>query len=80
METSLAMPAPGLDISMKKAINTVIRTKLQEQEEQEEKEREIGLVTQVNPKVPSTENPLNQIQECYHQGRRKQPERGVSQP
>ena len=33
VETSLAMPAPGLDISMKKAINTVIRTKLQEQEE-----------------------------------------------
>ena len=33
VETSLAMPAPGLDISMKKAINTVIRTKLQEQEQ-----------------------------------------------
>ena len=30
VETSLAMPALGLDISMKKAINTVIRTKLQE--------------------------------------------------
>ena len=30
VETSLAMPAPGLDISMKKAINTVIWTKLQE--------------------------------------------------
>ena len=39
------MPAPGLDTSMKKAINTVIQTKLQEQEE-----REIGLVTPVNPK------------------------------
>ena len=38
VETSLAMPAPGLDISMKKAINTVIRTKLQEQEEQEQEE------------------------------------------
>ena len=36
VETSLAMPAPGLDMSMKKAINTVIRTKLQEQEELEE--------------------------------------------
>ena len=61
VETSLAMPAPGLDISMKKAINTVIRTKLQEQEEQEgeqeEEEREIGLVTPVNPKVPSTGEP-----------------------
>ena len=48
----LAMPAPGLDMSMKKAINTVIRTKLQEQEE-----REIGLVTPVNPKGPSTGEP-----------------------
>ena len=61
VETSLAMPAPGLDISMKKAINTVIRTKLQVQEEQqgeqEEEEREIGLVTPVNPKVPSTGEP-----------------------
>ena len=44
--------APGLDMSMKKAINTVIRTKLQEQEE-----REIGLVTPVNPKGPSTGEP-----------------------
>ena len=57
VETSLGMPAPGLDISMKKAINTVIWTKLQEQEEQEEEEREIGLVTPVNPKVPSTGEP-----------------------
>ena len=46
----LAMPAPGLDTSMKKAINTVIRTKLQEGQE----EREIGVVTPVNQKVPST--------------------------
>ena len=52
VETSLAMPAPGLDISMKKAINTVIRTKLQEQEEQE-----IGVITPVNLKVPSTGEP-----------------------
>ena len=50
VETKLAMPAPGLDISMKKAINTAIRTKLQEGLE----EREIGVVTQANPKVPST--------------------------
>ena len=64
VEASLAMPAPGLDMSMKKAINTVIRTKLQAQEqeeeqegEQEEEEREIGLVTPVNPKVPSTGEP-----------------------
>ena len=57
VETSLAMPALGLDISMKKAINTVIRTKLQEKEEQKQGEREIGLVTPVNPKVPSTGEP-----------------------
>ena len=49
------MPAPGLDISMKQAINTVIRTKLQQQEELEE--QEIGVVTPVNPKVPSTGDP-----------------------
>ena len=47
------MPAPGLDMSMKKAINTVIRTKLQEGQE----EREIGVVIPVNPKVPSTGEP-----------------------
>ena len=57
VETSLTMPALGLDISMKKAINTVIRTKLQEQEEQELEEQEIGVVTPVNPKVPSTGEP-----------------------
>ena len=60
VETSLAMPALGLDISMKKAINTVIRTKLQQQDEQEEQEleeQEIGVVTPVNPKVPSTGDP-----------------------
>ena len=38
MEASLTMPAPGLDISMKKAINMVIRTKLQGQEEQRQEE------------------------------------------
>ena len=52
VETSLTMPAPELDTSMKKAINTVIRTKLQEQQE-----REIGLITPVNPKGPSTGEP-----------------------
>ena len=77
VETRLAMPAPGLDISMKKAINTVIRTKLQEGQE----EREIGVVTPVNPKVPSPESPLNQIQECYHQVQGKQlQQEEVSQP
>ena len=53
VETKLAMPAPGLDMSMKKAINTVIWTKLQEGQE----EREIGVVTPVNLKVPSTGEP-----------------------
>ena len=57
VKASLAIPAPGLDISMKKAINTVIRTKLLEQEEPRPEEREIGLVTPANPKVPSTGEP-----------------------
>ena len=62
VEASLAVPAPGLDMSMKRAINTIIRTKLQAQEEeqegeQEEEEREIGLVTPANPKIPSTGEP-----------------------
>ena len=56
VETSLTMPAPGLDTSMKKAINTVIQTKLQEQEEEQE-EQEISVVTPVNPKVSSTGEP-----------------------
>ena len=59
VEVSLALPAPGLDMSMKRAINMIIWTKLQAQEEeqegeQEEEEREIGLVTPANLKVPST--------------------------
>ena len=53
VETRLAMPAPGLDISMKRSINTIIRTKLQEGLE----EQEVGVVTPVNPKVPSTGEP-----------------------
>ena len=53
VETRLAMPAPGLDMSTKRAINVIIRTKLQEGQE----EREIGLVTPANPKVPSTGEP-----------------------
>ena len=61
VEASLAVPAPGLDMSMKRAINTIIRTKLQAQEEgqeeEQEAEREIGLVTPVNPKGPSTGEP-----------------------
>ena len=56
VEASLAVPAPGLDMSMKRAINTIIQTKLQAQEEEEE-EQEIGLVTPANPKVPSTGEP-----------------------
>ena len=49
----LAMPAPGLDMSMKRAIKVIIWTKLQEGQE----EREISLVAPVNPKVPSTGEP-----------------------
>ena len=52
VETKLAMPAPGLDMSMKRAINTIIRTKLQE-----EQEEEIGLITPVNPKETSMGEP-----------------------
>ena len=61
VEASLAVPAPGLDMSMKRAINTIIRTKLQAQEEEQEKEQEeeqeIGLITPANLKVPSTGEP-----------------------
>ena len=46
VEARLAMPAPSLDMSMKKSINTIIRTKLQQGLE----EREVGVVTPVNPK------------------------------
>ena len=53
VETRLAMPAPGLDMSMKRAINIIIRTKLQEGQEA----REIGLVTPINPMGPSTGEP-----------------------
>ena len=53
VEARLAMPAPGLDMSMKRSINIIIRTKLQEGQEA----REIGLVTPVNPKGPSTGEP-----------------------
>ena len=53
VETTLAVRAPGLDMSMKQTINAIIRTKLQEAQE----ERKIGLVTPANPKVPSTGEP-----------------------
>ena len=60
VEAALAVPAPALDMSMKRAINTIIQTKLQAQEEQEEEpeeEEEIGLITPSNPKGPSTGEP-----------------------
>ena len=49
-------------MSMKRAINTIIQTKLQAQEEEgqeeeQEEEQEIGLITPANPKVPSTGEP-----------------------
>ena len=53
VKTTLAVRAPGLDMSMKQTINAIIRTKLQAGQE----EREIGLVTPVNPKGPSTGEP-----------------------
>ena len=51
--TTLAVRAPGLDMSMKQTINAIIQTKLQAGQE----EREIGLVTPLNPKGPSTGEP-----------------------
>ena len=61
VEAALAVPVPALDMSMKRAINTIIRTKLQaqeeEQEEEPEEEEEIGLITPSNPKGPSTGEP-----------------------
>ena len=60
VEAALAVPAPALDMSMKRAINTIIRTKLQAQEEEQEEEQEqeeIGLVTPANLKGPSTGEP-----------------------
>ena len=76
VEASLAVPAPGLDMSMKRAINTIIRTKLQAQEEEEEQEeeREIGLVTPVNPKGPSTGEPPEPHPGMLPQVRRRSPE------
>ena len=53
VKTTLAVRAPGLDMSMKQTINAIIWTKLQEGQE----EREIGLVTPANPKIPSTGEP-----------------------
>ena len=62
VEAALAVPAPALDMSMKRAINTIIQTKLQalegiQEEEQGEEEEEIGLITPSNPKGPSTGEP-----------------------
>ena len=52
VETRLAVPAPSLDTSMKQAINTIIRTRLRE-----DQETEIGLITPLNPKGPSIGDP-----------------------
>ena len=49
VDVSQAFPAPSLDISMKRAINDNIRTKLQE--------KEVGLLTQLNLKGSSTGDP-----------------------
>ena len=53
VETTLAVRSPGLDMSMKQTINAIIQTKLQAGQE----EREIGLVTPLNLKGPSTGEP-----------------------
>ena len=53
VETTLAVRSPGLDMSLKQTINALIRTKLQEGQE----EHEIGLVTPLNLKGPSTGEP-----------------------
>ena len=57
VEAALAVPAPGLDMSMKQTINAIIQTRLQAQEEEPEGEEEIGLITPSNPKGPSTGEP-----------------------
>ena len=71
MEAALAVPAPALDVSMKRAINTIIRTKLQAQEEEQEEEEEIGLITPSNPKGPSTGEPPEPYPRMLPPGPRK---------
>ena len=71
VETKLAMPAPGLDMSMKRAINTIIQTKLQG-----EQEEEIGLITPVNLKGPSTGEPPEPDPGMLPPGPRKTTRRG----
>ena len=51
VDASHAVFAPDLDVSMKKAINATIRTKLQDQD------KETGLLTPLNPKGASTGDP-----------------------
>ena len=55
VETRLAVPAPSLDMSMKQSINTIIRTKLRE--DQDRQDKEIGLITPLNPKGSSMGDP-----------------------
>ena len=55
VETRLAVPAPSLDMSMKQSINTIIRTKLRE--DQDKQDKEIGLITPLNPKGSSMGDP-----------------------
>ena len=74
VETKLAMPAPGLDMSMKRAINIIIRTELQE-----EREEEIGLITPLNPKGTSMGKPPKPNLGMIPQGPRRTT-RGGSKP
>ena len=70
VETRLAVPAPSLDMSMKQSINTIIRTKLRE--DQDKQDKEIGIITPLNPKGPSTGDPQIQAWEYYPQGHEEQ--------
>ena len=78
VETTLAVRSPGLDMSMKQTINTIIRTKLQAGQE----EREIGLVTPTTQKGPSTGEPSEPNPGMLPPGPRKtiggQPKPGTS--
>ena len=55
VETRLAVPAPSLDMSTKQSINTIIKTKLKE--DQDRQDKEIGLITPLNPKGSSMGDP-----------------------
>ena len=69
VETRLAVPAPSLDMSMKQSINTIIRTKLRE--DQDRQDKEIGLITPLNPKGSSMGDPPDPNLEMLPPGPRR---------